>query len=445
MSDNISAFAVDPSPASIRTTEDASNQHSQHVIPAYLDGSGEPVPVTELLRLPVEAGYADSAAIDAFSRLRVSNPEAVFDTKQLFDNQPMFWDQDLTGSATSNHDTDTATTTLAVTTSGDVAIRQTKRRFNYQPGRSQFVLMTTLIGAQATGVVKRVGLFDDDNGIFLQQTGSAVSFVVRSSTSGSPVDTNAAAQASWNIDPMDGTGPSGLTLDLEKVQIIAIDYEWLGVGRVRVGFVIGGRPRYVHEFNQANVGTTVYMSTPNLPLRYEISSSSDAESLDHICCVVLSEGGARDNGLSHYVSTNGTPVAANTSGVMYAALGWRLKSGHESQDVHAVAASMLVETADPFEWILCMNPTLSGSGTFVAETNFSVEVARPAGAITASAVGFARTGGFVASGGSLSVDLHTFLSVGTKIDGTRDEVWLLVRPLSANASVHASATLRQLS
>jgi hypothetical protein len=47
-------------------------------------------------------------------------------------------------------------------------------------------------------------------------------------------------QTNWNIDKLDGTGISGITLDISKAQILWMDIEWLGLGTVRIGFVING-------------------------------------------------------------------------------------------------------------------------------------------------------------------------------------------------------------
>ena len=143
-----------------------------------------------------------------------------------------------------------------------------------------------------SGIITRMGLFDDNNGIFLQRSNNTISLVVRSNVSGSPSDSNYATQANWNIDKMDGTGLSGLTLDFSKSQILTFDFEWLGVGCVRVGFVVDGNVFYCHQFNHANNITGVYMSTPNLPLRYQIENTGSgiASSIECICCAVLSEG-----------------------------------------------------------------------------------------------------------------------------------------------------------
>ena len=159
------------------------------------------------------------------------------------------------------------------TASGSTSIRQTFEYYRYQPGRSQQVLMTGVMGAKKTNVRQRIGLFDANNGLFFEQDGTNLKVVRRTKTSGVVVD-NAVFQSAWNIDHLDGAGKSGILLDMSKAQIFVIDFEWLGVGRVRFGFNINGITYYCHQIFNANNLTTVYMQTANLPLRYELQNTA---------------------------------------------------------------------------------------------------------------------------------------------------------------------------
>lgn len=244
----------------------------------------------------VDVQFTDGPTIDAFARLRVSNPIAIFDNTFQYNLNPNKFSNSLTGAATITHVPAGACARLSTggTTLGDKAILQTKEYVRYQPGKSQMILITGNIGAPVANVRQRIGYFDDANGLFFEQTNTAMSVVVRSSVSGSPVDT-AVAQAAWNLDTLDGNGPSLITLDPTKSQIFFIDFEWLGVGRIRFGFVIDGIPVYCHEVLNANNITTVYMTTPNLPIRAEIENTgtaAGATTMDQFCMSVISEGGA---------------------------------------------------------------------------------------------------------------------------------------------------------
>lgn len=86
------------------------------------------------------------------------------------------------------------------------------------------------------------------------------------------IDT-AVPQTEWNIDPCDGTGPTGFYLDIHKIQMAYMDYSWYGAGKVRFGFKDQrGTVRYVHEFIHNNKFTEAYMRSGNIPARYEIEN-----------------------------------------------------------------------------------------------------------------------------------------------------------------------------
>ena len=403
--------------------------------------------------------FADSMAIDAFSRLRISSPETLFDSKQIFDNAdivntlenfPLFFDnQETSGAGTATaFDIDRASTTLSVSaTTAGTRVRQTRQRFNYQAGKSQLAVFTAIFGAGASGITRRKGLFDESNGLFFLQSGSIISVVNRSFASGATVDV-AVTQANWNKDKLDGTGgvgnPSSATLDLSKNQIFFIDFEWLGTGRARFGFFINGRPLVCHEINNANVLDVVYMSTPNLPVRAEISNdgSGDASTLEDICSTVISEGGQDKTGANHYLSTDGTHVDANVANTIYAVVGMRLRSTHLAANIEIVTASMISETNDDYEWILIFNPTVAGAFAYTNFANSALQVARGATANTVTG-GTPIGGGFSRNTSDILGDITNYLKLGSLIDGTPDEIVLCVRPLGGNEDIQGSITARQ--
>jgi len=241
-----------------------------------------------------------AASVDAFGRLRVSNPYTLFDSQNRYQKDTQF-NETLTGSGTSTYVANESSVDLAVTTaSGDKVVRQTNRVFPYQPGKSLEVLATFVMNAGKTNLRQRVGYFNTDNGVFFQVSGTTNSFVLRTNTSGTPSDVRTVNQADWNGDKLDGTGASGLTLDITKAQILYMDFEWLGVGSVRCGFIINGQIIICHTFNNANDIDKVYMTTAILPIRYEIENTgaaASASTLTQICSSVISEGGYDRNGL----------------------------------------------------------------------------------------------------------------------------------------------------
>ncbi|MHC4644173.1 MAG: hypothetical protein ACYTBJ_01630 [Planctomycetota bacterium] len=405
----------------------------------------------------VEITAQDSASIDAFGRWRVSNPETLFDSKQIFDNQPLFWDESLESGAgiTSSHSTDTASTTISSTlnTAGKFT-RQTFMSFNYQPGKSQLILMTGVLDLSGggTGVQRRLGLFNDDNGLFFEDNEGTVNVVRRTNVTGTPVD-NKVAQSSWNVDVMDGSGPSGVTVDWTKTQIFFIDFEWLGVGRVRMGLLIGGVVCTVHEFLNANVLDKVFMSTPNLPLRFQMitTGSSPASTFGCNCGTVISEGGSIDLGVLRYKSTEGTHVDCAAENTIYAILGIRLKSTHLSEVVKIVNVSIAEHVGSKqYEWMLILNPTVADTFTYAAQTNSGIEAATGATANTVTG-GTIIDGAFASSaqkgGITTAQEITNALRLGADIAGTPDEMVLCVRPVggSTNIDIEGAITWREIS
>ena len=403
----------------------------------------------------VNTKHQDTGDLDAFARLRVSNPSTIFDSKQIFDNQPLFWDEELeTGAGiTSAHSTDTASTviTSTINTAG-LFTRQTFMRFNYQPGKSQQVMMTGILDRSGggTGVERRIGLFDDDNGLFFEDNAGTIGVTRRTNVTGTPAD-NTVAQANWNVDVMDGTGPSGITIDWTKFQIFFIDFEWLGAGRVRMCVVIEGKLIPVHFFLGSNVLDKVYMSTPNLPLRYQMitTGSSPVSTMEAGCSTIASEGGVQNTGILRYKSTGGTHVDVATENIIYAIVGIKLKSTHLGATITIENISLDEHVGTKkYEWMLIFNPTVADTFTYGAETNSAVETATGA---TANTV----TGGTIITGGMASTDkfggitlsstIPNALRLGADISNVVDEIVLCVRPIGGDSGldIEGSITWRE--
>jgi hypothetical protein len=323
-----------------------------------------------------EIKYSDSPNIDSFGRLRVSNPFTLFDSSHRFSDNGL-WS---TGTATGGTATFNAAQGLVdldvTAASGSEVIRETTKVFSYQPGKSLLVLSTFVMSPAKTNLRQRVGYYGTQNGYYLELNNTTVSFVERSFVTGGVVNTPV-AQASWNVDPMDGSGPSGITLDLTKSQILFMDLEWLGVGTVRIGFVVNGNFYVCHKFHHANIIASTYITTASLPLRYEITNTgatSGASTLKQICSTVLSEGGYELRGSQQAVGTPITsPRTLTTAGTFYPIVSIRLKSTRLDAIAVATAISIIGNTAANYNWQVVVAGTTTGGSWVSAGTNSSVE------------------------------------------------------------------------
>jgi hypothetical protein len=258
--------------------------------------------------LKVSPFNLSSANLDAFSRLRVSSPFNLFDSTFQFDLNTDLYDRSTANSGSIAYNTNKKAAILSTAAvSNSSAVMQSFDYFKYHPARSQFFVISGNFGVGVSNVTKRIGCFDEENGFFLQITSTAISVVVRSSVSGSVVD-NAIAQASWNVNTL-------ASLDLSKQQILFVDFQWLGSGRVRFGFVINGEIVFCHFFNHANIITTLYSQTANLPVRVEITGSAVA-SIEFACAAVVCDGAYSPDGILRTInsgSTGGRNISGTTA------------------------------------------------------------------------------------------------------------------------------------
>jgi hypothetical protein len=390
------------------------------------------VTLDEPVGVLIKDGSDREASLDPFERLRVSSPTSLFDSKQIYDESPLFFVTDLTTGGTATHVQNKAATELKVTgTTGSKAIRQTKRYFNYQPGKGLLLLFTQSFVDQAANIRRQAGYYDAANGIFMRQDGSAISWVRRYTTDGNPVAEEVFTKANWSVDPLDGSGPSGKTLDITKTQIGCIDLQWLGVGTVRVGFVIDGKAIYVHEFHHANSEPVVYMQTPNLPIRWEIenlNSGAANSRLDSICCSAMVEGSTEQIGISR--SADRGITGTTVGGTLRPIISIRLKSSHNRATVIPDGISFLAAgSGSDIYWALILNPTITGgtAASWTSLTNSAIEfdVAQDG----AASLGTVIDSGYGAKNNEVQEAINSVLSIASDFGGTSDILSLCVQKI----------------
>lgn len=385
--------------------------------------------------IPVSIGGTNT---DAFGRVRVSQPYTLFDSQNRFaaDNQ---FDTSTSGTGSATWVTNQSSVALAVTGSGvGSVVRQTYRVFPYQPGKGLLMLATFVMdNSSSTNLTQRVGYFNTQNGVFFQKIDGVNSFVLRSYTSGSVSDARTVTQANWNGDKLDGTGASGLTLDTSKAQILWMDFEWLGVGSVRCGFIINGEYIVCHTFQNANEITSVYMTTAILPVRYEITSTAAvAATLYQICSSVVSEGGYDQTSVDH--SARRTTSLTGISSTFLPLVSIRLASTALGAVVLPNRVNVLPLTADNFEVVLVKNPTLGGTPSWSAvSSDANVEMDTSAtsytgGTIVQSDYAVATNQGAVPLNAATGYNWD--LQLGVSLAGVSDIYTIGVRAISGTGS-----------
>ena len=385
--------------------------------------------------IPISIGGTNT---DAFGRLRVSQPYTLFDSQQRYAADNQFDTSTVNGASTSFLSNESTVLMSVAATTNSEAVRQTFRSMSYQPGKGLLVLATFAMNTPTANIRQRVGYFNTQNGVFFEANGTTLSMVMRSDslpTPGTPSDIRSIPQSAWNGDKLDGTGASGYTLDPSKTQIFWCDFEWLGVGSVRTGFVINGQYIVCHTFNNANDIGSVYMTTAILPVRYEITNLSNAvtASMKQICSTVISEGGYEQYSPSH-LARRTTKLA--TIGLTFKpVVSIRLASTALGAVVLPGRMQLLPITSQNYEVGLFLNGTLTGASWSAVPSDANVEMDTSATAITGGTL--VQTD-YVSSSGSGGTQplvdpagYNWALQLGVSLAGASDVLTLAIRTVDS--------------
>lgn len=378
-----------------------------------------------------------SAGTDAFGRQRIAQPFTLFDSSLVGEDNGKF-DTDTTGSGGTTYNVNESSLSMTTTTaSGDEVIRQSYRTFPYQPGKALEILNTFSMASAQTNLRQRVGYFTTNNGIYFEQDDDTLYMVLRSFVTGSIVETRV-AQDSWNGDKLDGTGSSGITLDVTKSNIFYIDLEWLGVGSVRTGFFINGTLVLAHTFHNANItGDTTYMTSAEQSIRYEITNTgaiSTGATLKQICSTVISSGGYQGRSQSVFAGRGLTYYTMTTAGTFYNLVSIQLRTAGINKVIVPSNLNILTDSNQNLHYKLLLNATANTSLSFSNASTF-VESSTTSATIT----GGTQIGeGFITNKGEPVTlegqDLFTY-QLGRTIDGTSDLLTIAVTADNNNVTV----------
>ena len=416
--------------------------------------SSNPLPVTGTLSISTTSSASVTfppIATDAFGRLRISSPLTLFDSSHRYKDNNL-WSSLVVGTgSTVGFVTTQGLVQIGIgTTSGCSVTRETSKVFAYQPGKSLLVMNTFVMNPKKTNLRQRVGYFGVDNGMYFEVDGDTSYFVERSLSLGT---TTRVPQSSWNGDKLDGTGASGITLDISKSQILWMDIEWLGVGTVRIGFVIDGIFIHCHSFHHANLVPSTYITTASLPIRYEIANTgitTSISTLKQICSTVISEGGYDLRGLQQAVNVPvNAPRTLGTAGTYYPVIGLRLKTTNLDAIVILTAISMMPISTGAYAWQVRASGTVNGGSWVSAGVDSGVEYNLTGTSVTDGRI--LASGFFNASNqGVTQVDilkeaLFKFQLERNGLTGVPYELTLVITSDSTNDTVVASVDWEEIS
>jgi hypothetical protein len=390
--------------------------------------------------------YSDSPNLDAFGRLRTAAVQNLLDIKHVYDKNPLQVNEVTAGTATSVFNQEYARVRMSTSANNDLVIRQTKTHPIYQPGKSQLFEGSFSNFQLETNVIKRVGCFTSTSastynsvfdGFFLESNGVSNTISFQIWRSGTTIFT--AATTSWVTNEFD---PANLVWS--NTQLITVDYQWLGVGRMRFGIALSGQTIYFTEHNCSNNESLVYMSSPNQPIRYEIRQvGAGSGSFDMICSQVSTEGAL--NGLYSTVGViHSSTATLSTSGTKYPYIGYRLKQLYKGVTSQYSSLSILNTSNDNYLLTIEFNPTLSATPTWTDIPNSPFQYSLGTGATTVTSPGHIMSSLIGEAGTSalttIKVDDNQ-IRVGSNINGTLDEMWVCITPLGANATFLGTAEI----
>lgn len=389
---------------------------------------------------PLGKGFS----LDMFGRLKTGEAFTIFDSQNRYKVSEDFSNSTTNGNVTYNANTSSIKLNVNQA-SGDKVYYETKKVFPYQPGKSLQVLQTFNFNSAKANLRQRAGYFSTQNGFFLEQDGSNICLVKRSYVTGSVIETKV-TQSTWNQDKLDGTGVSGFTLDLSKAQLMFSEYEWLGVGSVRMGFAIDGKFIIAHQFDHANRTSSTYITTATLPVRYEIENTGTTASnsaLEQICTTVISNGGY-ERLTEAWTATRTTGISSVGVASGYAPIvSIRLASDRTDavilpSDIHVTGDG----NGSIYEYALIRNATITG-GVWVVHTESNGNIEYNSNATSMSGGTVVQAGIFVSTtqsaGQAASLGEFRFdLQLGRDQTPTSDTITLSIRHLNTGGTVYGS-------
>lgn len=376
-------------------------------------------------QLVVEAGFGGTtggnSSLINLSRLQVASRFPLFEhnfTENIIDT--LLWHTKTAGGGSQTYLTDEKAQRLSVTgVVGDSVIRQTKQFFPYAFGQVFYISIGALLGAAVANVRKRVGYFSADDGFFWELDSAGLKIVARSSTSGFPVDT-AVLQSAWSVDKFDGSGPSGLTLDITKIQNFHIELHGRP-GMVRLGFIINGAIQIAHEFFAGNLLTVLGARTVTLPVRLEIvnTAPSAGAEIKHYGASIAADAELNKFGTVRSVDNGST--SRSVSATLLPLLSIRLKAANIRGTLIPESLQVLITSSNDIVWQLILNGTLTAPTWVSVAANSMAEVDVVASAIAGGTV---LDSGYMSNAVYFHKDIKSRFPIVSNIDAVPDVLTL---------------------
>ena len=393
-----------------------------------------------------QAGYTSK------NRIKISDYQTIFFNTFQYGKETDVWDEYTANGGAAAHNANTNNVDMSVSgTLGSICIRQTRNTMRYIPGRTSTLTYAIKLQMPVTGIRRRLGLFDENNGVYFEDAGvlnaqglPEYNVVVRSKTSGVVVE-NRVPRSQWNGDKLDGLGPSGIVANPTAQQMVNFEYEWYGAGQIIVGWTIGGHTHTIHTFNHGNLIDQPWCSTPFLPIRLEIENLTGVAGTHYMyqgSNSLISEGLPDKLGIAQNIISPITGSTMTTANTFYPILSIRLKTAALKGIVLPTFFQAATADNTAVFYKLVRNATLTNANFVdMPDANAFTQYDTSATAYTG---GTDLDSGFVISGGGgtgIRLDANTVYQIGRSSLGTvSDILTLAIASPNANKSALASMT-----
>lgn len=327
--------------------------------------------------------YAEgNLGFDAFGLAQFSQKTQVESHFFTYGDTPnSFYDDAVIGASVTSSIQDSSIVLSTGITSGSRITRTTHQYYPYNPGEGNEVLLSYRCGDNGKeNVVRRWGLFDDEDGIFFELNETTFRVGIRSSTSGTPVDI-LIDQDDFNGDQLDTANINKFVLDVSKYNIFWMDYQWLGTGIIRFGAIAPDGTRItIHTVQNPNSLTVPYIRRGTLPLRLEqfnIGLAASTSESRMVCASIL-----RQNHLAGFAgevysySSNLTNVSSSVYVPIISSKPLITHKGQTNRITFIPTDLEVSVVGDPIYLNVLLNPGLTGatySGSAADTSGFLID------------------------------------------------------------------------
>jgi len=146
----------------------------------------------------------------------------------------------------------------------------------YWPGHETDLFFTAEFpNGSAASATQLIGLFDERDGAAVGYSGTDFGILLRTDTVDSFVP-----QVSFNLDRLDGSGPSGFTINTQRLNLFRIAYGWLGASPVTYSVMDqNGQWITFHKIIRSNLFAQPTFGNPMLPVTMQVIKTAGTDDL----------------------------------------------------------------------------------------------------------------------------------------------------------------------